>query len=536
MTDQDPQSDPIQDNNIFFDECVRILTARLRKQSKGGAQKDQMATMAQLAMAEMGVGNMAGAQKLVAKSEKYLLKYGQPKEKGYLMFLQGVFLSAQAKYDEGMPCAMKALDIFTRLELPMFVMRSLLLCGRFCIRLHMTDEAMEYVHRAIEISRQLGDKVQTILCMYNLNDIRGTVLPQTECIRNAEQLVLYMDETLSQTPTVMRANVYESAALANIRGGQVKKAKYYANIADEVRAQMKERNTTLMPDSYNMHAMICAAEEDEKGMLHHTDLAIALCRDHKIVLAELQAHEIRFRYYLRHSRLRLAKKHLDAAQHSVPKSDSHLTLSILSKCYSDYYHATGDIANELKHIQANYEYRIKEQQTVIVHRIRHLNAVHELAIREKENEIMRKELNIKTQELNLSNHYLQQRNELLNELKNSITQLKKENSQRETVFQTLFRKIDAAFLKEDNEKDLFREKFDKAHTDYIRHLSAAYPGLSPSECRICALLHSGFSTKEIATLLSTSERNVETHRLSIRKKLKLKRTDNLNLVLATLKF
>ena len=92
-----------------------------------------------------------------------------------------------------------------------------------------------------------------------------------------------------------------------------------------------------------------------------------------------------------------------------------------------------------------------------------------------------------------------------------------------------------AFVREENEKDIFRSKFDSTHADFIRNLSQQYPQLSPTECRICALLHSGFNNKEIATLLSTSLRNIETHRLNIRKKLKLSRTDNLQLILAAVK-
>ena len=99
----------------------------------------------------------------------------------------------------------------------------------------------------------------------------------------------------------------------------------------------------------------------------------------------------------------------------------------------------------------------------------------------------------------------------------------------------MLKKIDIAFNKEENEKDVFKAKFDTTNADFIRQLSQQYPRLSTTECRICALLHSGFNTKEITTLLSTSLRNIETHRLNIRKKLKLKRNDNLQLILAAVK-
>ncbi|MCW3127141.1 MAG: hypothetical protein JWO03_2799 [Bacteroidetes bacterium] len=537
MKDQDKyDDDPILLEKVSFTECRSILAGQLKELSKGGSEKIKMILMARLAMAEMGLGNMTEAEKLIDKCRNHILEYGPQKERGYVTFLIAVLLSAQADYEKGMPMALKALHIFTTLDIPVFEMRALIMCGRYCMRLHMTDEAIEYMNRAIEISRSLEDSAQTILCMFNLNDIKSEVLPQSETIRNAEQLVKHMTDTIGDAPSYMKANVYENAARVNIRGGQVKRAKVYAKVADDIRAMLKEDNATLMPDYYIMHAMISAVDDDERGMLAYTDTCISLCRKQKIILAALQAYEIRFKYYLRHGQPDLAKKYLDKAAAMAPGEENHLFASILSQCYSDYYKATGDANNELKYTKKSYEYKMHAQQLVLTHRIKHLNAIHELEIKEKENEIMKKELNIKSQELNLSNHYLQQRNDLLGDLKESINSLKKENSQREVIFQTLFRKIDMAFNKEENEKNLFKEKFDKAHTDFIRNLSNEYPKLSVTECRVCALLHSGFNTKEIATLLSTTERNIETHRLHVRKKMNLKRNDNLNLVLASIKF
>jgi tetratricopeptide (TPR) repeat protein len=60
------------------------------------------------------------------------------------------------------------------------------------------------------------------------------------------------------------------------------------------------------------------------------------------------------------------------------------------------------------------------------------------------------------------------------------------------------------------------------------------PALTPTELRIAEMLALSIPTKEIALLLSTSTRTIEWHRAAIRKKLKLKRKENLGLALKML--
>jgi tetratricopeptide (TPR) repeat protein len=65
-------------------------------------------------------------------------------------------------------------------------------------------------------------------------------------------------------------------------------------------------------------------------------------------------------------------------------------------------------------------------------------------------------------------------------------------------------------------------------------LLAHAPTLTPTELRIAEMLALSIPTKEIALLLSTSTRTIEWHRTAIRKKLKLRRKENLGLALKLL--
>jgi DNA-binding CsgD family transcriptional regulator len=52
--------------------------------------------------------------------------------------------------------------------------------------------------------------------------------------------------------------------------------------------------------------------------------------------------------------------------------------------------------------------------------------------------------------------------------------------------------------------------------------------LSPGELKICALMLTGLSTREMSTMLGVTDRAVEKHRYKIRRKLELPRSTNLN--------
>lgn len=519
----------LRGTKVPFAEARAQLSARMIEPDV--SQKERMSLSVQLALAEQGLGNMPASVQLIADCEKYIQNYGSAEERSALLMIRSLHLSAEARYEEAMHIALRALHISEGLDISVLTMRCLISCGRICYRLMIYSEAMDYMNRGLEIARQLQDRRQMMLFMYQLNDIKKELLPAADVLKDSEELLAY--KMALGPPDIANAIIAERIIELSIATGDLVKARRHATMAQEVRKQLPDDNT-LRPSHYLMLAQLAAAEGDEKSLLQYTDMCIRMEHGGG-PLGPIYAYEHRFAYYLAAGQMKLAKKQLDAVAKCATEINSALSTDVLDGCYLKYYKALGDPAKQLLYAEKLYEAKQKRQQQILTQRITHLNAIHELEMSEKEKELIKKELNHKSQELNLSNHHLQQRNQLLNELRECIDSLRNENSKREVVFQTLFKKIDVAFNKEDNEKDLFRAKFDSANADFIHALSRVYPNLSPAECRICALLHSGFSTKEISTLLSTSLRNVETHRLNIRKKLKLKRSDNLQLVLAAVK-
>lgn len=80
----------------------------------------------------------------------------------------------------------------------------------------------------------------------------------------------------------------------------------------------------------------------------------------------------------------------------------------------------------------------------------------------------------------------------------------------------------------------FDKRFVDVNKDFYEKLRTKFPDLTPTELKHCALIKLNFSAKEMAQLLNISINGVNTSRYRIRKKLKLKREDNLTTVIGEL--
>ncbi|WP_340111434.1 ligand-binding sensor domain-containing protein [Maribellus mangrovi] len=85
-----------------------------------------------------------------------------------------------------------------------------------------------------------------------------------------------------------------------------------------------------------------------------------------------------------------------------------------------------------------------------------------------------------------------------------------------------------------HQKKIFESYFEEVHAEFFERLKEQFPQLSPKDLRLCAYIRMNMSTKEIATLLTISERGVEISRYRLRKKLELSRDVNLSTFLINL--
>ena len=121
------------------------------------------------------------------------------------------------------------------------------------------------------------------------------------------------------------------------------------------------------------------------------------------------------------------------------------------------------------------------------------------------------------------------KNEFIESIKDELQKAKSlgRNADTKKALESIVREIDITLrLQEDWEH--FELHFDQVHGDFSSRLREEFIDLSPNEQKLCTLLRLNLSTKEIANLMSISQRGVEVARYRLRKKLQLRKGQNLS--------
>lgn len=213
----------------------------------------------------------------------------------------------------------------------------------------------------------------------------------------------------------------------------------------------------------------------------------------------------------------------------------------LHQALSDVYEQLGYHAQSLEHHKRYAELKDEisgeEKQKAIaelqikfdVEKAEREREIYRLKAEQLENDMLHKQNELTVMALNLA-----QKNELLESLKSQIKRLqKKHKDDGEEIVEHIIKDIDASKSADDDWK-LFEQQLEAVHPDFIRTLSERYPALTPTELKICSLIKTNLSAKDIANFLYISVRTAEVHRLNIRKKLKLGRGIGLATFLASM--
>ncbi|WP_109829350.1 tetratricopeptide repeat protein [Reichenbachiella versicolor] len=156
-------------------------------------------------------------------------------------------------------------------------------------------------------------------------------------------------------------------------------------------------------------------------------------------------------------------------------------------------------------------------------RRKHKEEQAKLEQKRKEEDAKNKEiLSIKNRELTNSTLQIIAKDELLSDLKEDLDKLQKSSNSKEV--QSLINNIkvnkDISWLE-------FENRFTAVNSDFFEKLKEQFPHLKPYDHKICALIKLNFSGKEMAKLLGISPESANTSRYRLRKRLGLKKEDNL---------
>ncbi len=121
------------------------------------------------------------------------------------------------------------------------------------------------------------------------------------------------------------------------------------------------------------------------------------------------------------------------------------------------------------------------------------------------------------------------KNEFIESIKAKLKHVRQSGQLADTkqALEKIVKEIDITLrIQEDWEQ--FEYHFDQVHGGFLNQIRSQFPDLSPNEQKLCAFLRLNFSTKDIANLLGISLRGVEVARYRLRRKLGLRKGQNLS--------
>ena len=148
------------------------------------------------------------------------------------------------------------------------------------------------------------------------------------------------------------------------------------------------------------------------------------------------------------------------------------------------------------------------------------------------NEHLEVELKHKSSQLADSTMNLVRKNDILQEIDHQMEQLaddltaERSKASLSKAIRDIRRSIKHN-IEDDDNWEKFEENFNLVNDNYMVKLTKRYPTLKINDCKLCAYLYMELSSKEMAALLNTSVRSIETARYRLRKKLGLDQGQNL---------
>ena len=183
---------------------------------------------------------------------------------------------------------------------------------------------------------------------------------------------------------------------------------------------------------------------------------------------------------------------------------------------------------ELVRIKAEQERQMHEQEIKL--QVEREKRKHQLA--EIRNEQLDTELKHKQSQLSDSTMNLMRKNDMLQQIDREMAELS-ESMRRGDPKARLTRQIQEirksiqTNMNDDDNWEKFEENFNMVYDDFMKTLTARFPDLKTNDRKLCAYLRMGLSSKEMASLLNTPVRSIETARYRLRKKLNLDGGENL---------
>jgi DNA-binding CsgD family transcriptional regulator len=385
-------------------------------------------------------------------------------------------------------------------------------------------KAASYLEQGLQLSKKLKDHIQTASFMNNLSAVYTHLGNMDIALTNAKK-ALKINRKLHLTVTMFfnqhnLANIYYK--MGHIQRGKRLAAKTFRDL-ERMKLWEKAGDVLMLQAKWELlHGSLTKAAQLNTSARRILE---PYKEDELYFKAELQkllilykknpSREVFMQFVMLYKRTKFKKLEV---QHEVAKELARIAQEL---------HMQREAIQWLKIVHAHeLERKEIEQKNAIMG----IEIEQALERAEKERELntlkmekLESELKVKSHETELLAVQLAKKGSVLADLTEQLAMMRgsKTEYSGETI-NAVISLIETIRFK-DKEYEQLEERAKASYHDFIITLKNKFPSLTETEKRVCILLKLGLKPVEVASVLFTSARTVETHCLSIRKKLHLPR-------------
>ncbi len=370
--------------------------------------------------------------------------------------------------------------------------------GTYYKRLDSLEIAKQYYDKSLELCRELDRPGGIVQNLINIA-IYYMLKNEFELSRQTFEESLQMSEALNMQYAIMICNT--NLAIIDTQEKDYKKALKHNQTAFDIAHKLNDKNTLYQ--IHRMQAYVDSAMGNYEGAYNHYKAFYTLkdsimgerTQNHILELEKKYQTEMKEREIIVLSQKDLRKKYIISVLAGI---------LLLLMFFFQLIRRKRDLV-------------IREKQQAL-ERNKHLEETIELKNREV---------------LGLASQFVKIKDSMADTIE-KVNRIIENDLNSKVV---LVKKVNSLLSKSLQPPDLdaqFNQKLSEANQDYYNRLLKHCPDLSPAELKVCALLRSNLSTKEIAQVCNRSTRTIDFTRNNIRKKLNIHPSENLSIYLSNL--
>ena len=391
----------------------------------------------------------------------------------------------------------------------------------------MHENCSEYFSRSLQIAEMNGfEKLQV-----SLNSELSQLMLSTH---DVEKSKVYIERALS---LAIHLGLVGEILEAQVRLATIElEAEDYSNVValiSQVRATLPPENHSLWCVTHTLMGKVHEAKRryDKAETEFRAALELADYVNAERVRSNVHTHLAEL--YLKTKKPEAAlTEALAALADAETAQDSYVRKEAL-RCVHDCYKALGQYKEAHEYLE-RYNALVVESDTALLKNRLEYHALKSEYEKEKvkseektkQSDLLRIKLDYKERELTEKIRHLLRQAEAVRQFRDDLRSLVRRTPSDDPYVKDIRARL-SSFTEDELNWQEFEKEFREVHPDFLRTLTAKYPDLTQMEQRIAAMLRMELKSFDIARLFCVTERAVEFHRLNLRKKLGLKRGQDL---------